>query len=213
MLELMAQKTAEAGEDSAFDIATDYPLVTASSVREGEWLTKSLEEAGLVVATSLSSTLDAVTMKGWEYLSQLRQSGPNSAFVFVAMSFAAEMSDLYDKAIAPAVRQAGYEPIRVDRKEHANSIDDEIVGNIRKSRFMVADFTSQRAGVYFEAGMMNGLGRTVIWMCDKGELEKVHFDVRQRNFIDWASVDDTRKRLYDQIRAIEGEGPNIPTVA
>ena len=69
-----------------------------------------------------------------------------------------------------AVRLAGYEPFRVDRKEHANSIDDEIIGNIRKSCFMVADFTGQRAGVYFEAGMMNGLGRTGIWMCKKEEL-------------------------------------------
>src|SRR6266478_5318453 len=172
MLELMAQKTSEAGDDSEFDIATDYPLVTASSVREAEWLKKSLEDAGLVEASSLSSTLDAVTMEGWEYLSQLRQSGPNSAFVFVAMSFAAEMSEFYDKAIEPAVRQAGYEPIRVDRREHANSIDDEIIGNIRKARFMGADFTGQRAGVYFEAGMMNGLGRTVVWMCDKRELER-----------------------------------------
>ncbi|SRR6266478_9216932 len=89
-----------------------------------------------------------------------------------AMSFAAEMSEFYDKAIEPAVRQAGYEPIRVDRREHANSIDDEIIGNIRKARFMGADFTGQRAGVYFEAGMMNGLGRTVVWMCDKRELER-----------------------------------------
>jgi len=66
---------------------------------------------------------DTVTANGWERIDELRQSGPNSAFVFVAMSFATELGDLYDKAIAPAVRQAGYEPIRVDRKEHANSID------------------------------------------------------------------------------------------
>src|SRR5260370_3452908 len=127
---------------------------------------------------------DTVTANGWERIDELRQSGPNSAFVFVEMSVRAELAELFDKAIAPAVRQAGYEPFRVDRKEHANSIDDEIVGNIRKSRFMVADFTDQRAGVYFEAGMMNGLGRTVIWMCDKAELGKVHFDVRHGNFID-----------------------------
>lgn len=119
------------------------------------------------------------------------------------------MSGLYDDAIAPAVRQAGYEPIRVDRKEHTNSIDDEIVGSIRRSRFMVADFTGQRAGVYFEAGMMMGLGRNVIWMCDKKELGKVHFDVRQRNFIDWDSVEDAKERLYKRIVAMEGEGPNV----
>ena len=170
----------------------------------------SLANAGLIGRTSQNS--GALSMAGWERVGELRQAGPKSAFAFVAMSFAAKMNDLYDKSIAPAVRQAGYEPIRVDRKEHTNSIDDEIIGNIRKSRFMVADFTEQRPGVYFEAGMMNGLGRTVIWMCDKGELEKVHFDVRQRNFIDWSSVEDARKRLYDRIRAIEGEGPNALAV-
>jgi hypothetical protein len=145
-----------------------------------------------------------------ERIAQLRQAGPDSVSVFVAMSFASEMSELYDAAIAPAVREVGYEPIRVGRKEHANSIDDEILGNIRKSRFMVADFTGQRAGVYFEARMMNGLGRTVIWMCKKEELEKAHFDVRQRNFIDWASVEGARTRLHNRILAIEGQGPNVP---
>lgn len=41
-----------------------------------------------------------------------------------------------------------------------NRIDDEIIGRIRASRFIVADFTGHRPGVYFEAGMMLGLGRT-----------------------------------------------------
>jgi predicted fused transcriptional regulator/phosphomethylpyrimidine kinase len=125
------------------------------------------------------------------------------------MSFHADLNALFDRAIEPAVRQAGYEPVRIDRKEHTNSIDDEIIGSIRKSRFMVADFTGNRAGVYFEAGMMGGLGRTVIWMCDRRELDRVHFDVRQRNFIDWDTPEDARRRLYKRILAIEGEGPNL----
>ena len=72
---------------------------------------------------------------------------------------------------------------------------------------MVADFTGQRADVYFEAGLMSGLGRTVIWMCRKEELKNVHFDARQYNFIDYKNVAEARKRLYDRIIAIEGEGP------
>ena len=200
-LELMAQGSERAGEISKFDAARDYPLVTARDAKEVQWVMDALANRGLILPQG------ALTVAGWERTAQLRQAGPNSPFVFVAMSFSGAMSDLYDKAIAPAVRNAGYEPIRVDRKEHTNSIDDEIVGNIRKSRFMVADFTGQRAGVYFEAGMMAGLGRNVIWMCDKNELEKVHFDVRQRNFIDWESVEDARARLYKRILAIEGQGP------
>jgi hypothetical protein len=211
LLELVAKNTPTAGDDSAFDFQTDYPLVTASGVNEAEWLRDSLLEAGLLGSGKKghSNTSCVLTMRGWEYLSQLRREGSRSAFVFVAMSFSSAMSGLFDGAIEPAVRQAGYEPFRVDRKEHTNSIDDEIVGIIHKSRFMVADFTGQRAGVYFEAGMMTGLGRNVIWMCDGQELNKVHFDVRQRNFINWESQEDARQRLFKRILAIEGEGPNI----
>ena len=88
-----------------------------------------------------------------------------------------------------------------------NRIDDEIIGQIKRSRFMVAGFTGQRSGIYFEAGMMLGLGRTVIWMCKKSELNQVHFDTRQYNFIDYENVTDAKKRLYDRIIAIEGQGP------
>jgi hypothetical protein len=206
LLTLLAEHSKGVGQISDFNILEDYPLVTARDSFEAEWLLDCLSGRG---AITRAGTSGALTMTGWERLDQLRQRGPDSAFAFVAMAFSIKMSNLFDSAIEPAVRSAGYEPIRVDRKEHANSIDDEIIGGIRKSRFMVADFTGQRAGVYFEAGMMTGLGRPVIWMCDKQELSAVHFDVRQRNFIDWTDVEDAKHRLYKRIVAIEGEGPNV----
>jgi len=88
-----------------------------------------------------------------------------------------------------------------------NRIDDEIIGRIKASRFMVADFTGHRQGVYFEAGMMLGLGRTVIWMCKDNDLANSHFDTRQYNFINYSGVEEAQKRLYDRIMAIEGAGP------
>jgi hypothetical protein len=75
---------------------------------------------------------------------------------------------------------------------------------------MVADFTGQRAGVYFEAGLMQGIGRTVIWLCRNEVLSSdggLHFDIRQFNFIAYSSVEDARKRLYNRILALEGQGP------
>ena len=213
VLEMMARMTDKPGSQSKFEASRDYPLVAARDPQEVAWIIEALADRRFLEGVTIdlgtmSSARGTLTLKGWERVAELRQAGPNSRFVFVAMSFSGALSNLYDGAIAPAVRQAGYEPIRVDRKEHANPIDDEIVGSIRRSRFMVADFTGQRAGVYFEAGMMTGLGRTVIWMCDKRELREVHFDVRQRNFIDWDSVEDARQRLYKRILAIEGEGPD-----
>ena len=47
--------------------------------------------------------------------------------------------------------------MRIDRHEHVNKIDDEIIAEIRRARFVVADFThgdtGGRGSVYYEAGI------------------------------------------------------------
>jgi hypothetical protein len=208
LLSLLVRKTSVMGNCSTFDPLKDYPLLTARSREEVEFLIEALIQRKYVRGGPTSAT---VTIAGWERLEELRKSGRNSALVFVAMWFDRSIAQLYDEAIMPAIREVGYEPLRIDRHEHVNRIDDEIVGQIRRSGFMVADFTGQRLGVYFEAGLMMGLGRNVIWMCRQDELtdQKLHFDIRQYNFIPWESVEDARCKLLHRIRAIEGEGPLI----
>jgi hypothetical protein len=194
------------GEYTTFNPDTDYPLLIARSSGEIEFLLKELRSSGYIDGTHDGSFL---TMTGWRRLEEIRKTGRLSNRAFVAMWFDKSMDDLYADAIEPAIRDAGYDPLRIDRHEHVNRIDDEIIAQIRRSRFMVADFTGQCYGVYFEAGMMMGLGRTVIWLCDKKELDegKLHFDVRQFNFIAYESLEDAKARLYNRIVAIEGEGP------
>jgi nucleoside 2-deoxyribosyltransferase len=81
-------------------------------------------------------------------------------------------------------------------------LDDEIIASIRGAKFLVADFTGQRNGVYFEAGFMLGLGRPVIWICKKEDLKNVHFDTRQYNTIDCVDETDLKKRLVNRILAL-----------
>jgi hypothetical protein len=206
LLEHMGRMSPALGEYTTFKSDRDYPLLIARNSGEVDYLIGQLRKRGYI-----DNTLDGsfLTLAGWERLEEIKRTGRLSNRVFVAMWFDKSMDDLYDNAIKPAIREAGYEPLRIDRYEHANRIDDEIIAQIRRSRFMVADFTGQRYGVYFEAGMMLGLGRTVIWMCKKEELDegKLHFDVRQFNFIAWESIEDAKKRLYYRILAIEGQGP------
>jgi hypothetical protein len=206
LLELMARMSPALGEYTTFKPDRDYPLLIARSVDEIQFLLKELRSLRYIDGTLDGSFL---TLTGWWRLEEIRKTGRLSNRAFVAMWFDKTMDDLYTNAIEPAIRDAGYDPLRIDRHEHVNRIDDEIIAQIRRSRFMVADFTGQRYGVYFEAGMMIGLGRTVIWLCDKKELGEgnLHFDVRQFNFIDYESTEDARKRLYNRILAIEGEGP------
>ena len=184
----------------------DYPLLPWSNKTEVMYLLNALCARGFVLASGLGY---AMLMPGWEHLEKIRQEGHASVRCFVAMSFSEAMNDVYDQAIAPAVAQAGYEPLRLDKLEHSNRIDDEIVGQIKRARFMVADFTEQRAGVYFEAGLMQGIGRTVIWMCRNQELEEgqLHFDVRQFNFIGYDSPAEAKQKLCNRILSVEGEAP------
>ena len=57
------------------------------------------------------------------------------------MWFDLSMDEAYQNGIQPAIEDAGYEAVRIDRKDHNNKIDDEIIAEIRRSRFLVADFT------------------------------------------------------------------------
>lgn len=148
---------------------------------------------------------------GYARLAEL--DGENSASVqaFVAMWFDDSMQDAFEKGIAPGIRDAGYEPVRIDGKEHNNKIDDEIIAEIRRSRFMVADFTQgetgARGGVYYEAGFAHGLNIPVIFTCRKDIIDKVHFDTRQYNHIAWETHEELSKRLSQRISATIGDGP------
>ena len=91
--------------------------------------------------------------------------------------------------------------MRMDLKEHNQKICDAIIAEIRRSRFLVADFTGHRGGVYFEAGYALGLGIPVIWTCREDELADTHFDTRQYNHVVWKNEKDLFEKLKRRIEA------------
>jgi hypothetical protein len=146
---------------------------------------------------------------GWEAIGKCRKPNELSEKVFVAMSFCDDMKPLYLEGIAPAIEEdCGYQPVRIDNKEFVGDVVDEILAEIRESRFVVADVTGQRAGVYYEAGFALGLGLPVVWSCRENEIDKVHFDTRQQNHIVWNDAKQLRERLANRIRAVIGLGPH-----
>lgn len=146
-----------------------------------------------------------ISPKGWLVL----EGAPNvsSQMGFCAMWFNDEVTPLWIDVIEPAIREAGYEPLRIDGKQHNGKIDDEIMASIRASRFVVSDFTGNRGGVYYEAGFAHGLGLPVVFMCREGDA--LHFDVRQYNCIFWKpdQLLEARNSLKNRIRATLGQGP------
>lgn len=158
-----------------------------------------------------------LTLDGWKALEAAVSVRAAVKQVFVAMWFNDETQAAYDQGIAPALKQLGYDAIRIDQKEHNNKIDDEIIAEIRRSRFVVADFTCgivgqgneetavPRGGVYYEAGFAQGLGIPVIWAVRADQIKHVHFDTRQFNHITWTTPEELRHKLYNRVAAVIGD--------
>lgn len=120
----------------------------------------------------------------------------------------------YRNTVVAAVEYCGYKPIIVDQQEYNDFIMNQVVSLIKQSRFLIADFTSRpefekdgyvkngvRGGVYWEAGMAYGLGKTVIHTCEDNldSRNRIHFDVGQYNTIFWKEEElKTEIRPLDQ---------------
>jgi nucleoside 2-deoxyribosyltransferase len=87
-----------------------------------------------------------------------------------------------------------------------------MVIEIRKAQFLVADFTGQKGGVYFEAGFALGLGRPVFWTTHEDEMKnnRIHFDTNHYQHIVWKEPSDLQGQLSEKIVAILGYGPKRP---
>ena len=159
-----------------------------------------------------------ITVDGYGQIAD-QATNPDSSKAFVAMWFHESLDAVLAESFEPAIRAAGYKALRIDRKPHLGKIDDEIIADIRRSRFMVADFThgdeGARGSVYFEAGFAFGLDIPVIFTCRKDMLDELHFDTRQYPHIAWeeGKMDEFQTQLRNRIEALIGRGPNpTPTL-
>lgn len=195
-----------------------------------QFLTKEAVQQGhLNLGRAGSNASFSISYSGHKYAASLGASLSQSDKIFVAMWFGSEeQTRLYENAIAPAVQQAGYTPIRIDNTEHNEKIDDQIIAEIRQSKAVIVDLTcglakpeswsksdivgSPRGGVFYEAGFAKGLGLPVIWSvkAEIADLENVvHFDIRQFNQLRWGEdLGEFLEKLRYRIEATLGRGPN-----
>ena len=153
-----------------------------------------------------------VTVDGRSHIEE-EKVNVDSAQGFIAMWFDDSMKAASRDGIEPAIVDAGYSPMRIDAKLDINKIDDEIVAQIRRSRFLVADCThgdtKARGSVYWEAGFAYGLGIEVIYTCRKDKAKDLPFDTRQFSHIIWETPADLRSQLKERVSARLGDGPGM----
>lgn len=229
------------GDKITVNAGDDYPLYYCKEPAEVIAILNLLFKEGFTFASDSINPHNnlSITTKGYQRLREIKKPNLASRLCFVAMWFKPEMNDVFDRAIKPAIEfvELGetiprYQAVKIDNVEHVNDINDEIIAQIRRSRFMVCDLSGYRGGVYFEAGFAHGLGLEVIYTCRKDwtkeeiltdnsgnevstlfdserrqigvKKEGVHFDLAHRNRIEWEpdKLEDFKTKLENRIKAV-----------
>jgi hypothetical protein len=196
-----------------FNAATTLLCVASCSAQpsDAHALAEYLEHLGAIrLDSSIHPPMWQLLAKGHIIHEQMTGRRRGAVQAFVAMWFAPELKPAYEQGFAVAISGAGYSPLRVDMAEHAGKIDDRIIAEIRRSAFIVADFTGHRGGVYYEAGFAHGLNRPAFFACRDDHKNKLHFDVRQYNTILWKEPTDIIRSLQNRILAVLGAGSLNP---
>ncbi len=159
-----------------------------------------------------------LTAKGWLRIDDLSKSISTSDSAFIAMWYG-PLTARFREAAIQAVTACGYKPIIVDDTEFNGFIMDEVITLIRQARFLIADLScipeednntkprvtgGVRGGVYWEAGMAYGMGKTVIQTCIDTEESnrRIHFDLNQYRTIFWKE-DELITGIIDLINPVK----------
>jgi len=211
-LRALAAMVEEVGYDpnSTYSFSQTLRIHAVSYSKDQEQLhvlLQILESDGLVNVNGMMGDAVRITAAGLLQAEELSQPGGAYLQGFVAMSFDPVMNDAYTSGFDPGIRGAGYRPFRIDGKDHINGISDEILAEIRRSRFLVADYTHMNNGVYFEAGVAVGLGIPLIATCRADHLDKLHFDIKHINTLKWETPEQLARDLAKRIAGVIGAGP------
>lgn len=200
------------GETVWVEPSTHSGIIGAKSPEGFALILRHLFDAGLV-AGNLPEAIGALgrahvtlSFDGWDYYEQLRLGGATYRKAFMAMKFGDEMLDqVIHSVFKPCVKQTGFELFRLDDVPRAGLIDDRLRVEIQAADFLIADLTHDNLGAYWEAGYAEGLGKPVIYTCEKEKFErdKTHFDTNHHLTIVWDknSPEKAGENLKATIRA------------
>jgi hypothetical protein len=203
----LGEKAKGYAEHLTLDPAKDLSLIGAETIKGFVWIVHNAIESDLVEGSiTNTSMILRLSFKGWEYYQELKKGAVESRKAFMAMQYGDEMlNKIFEDVFKPAVKQTGFELFILQERPKAGLIDDRLRVEIQTSRFLIADLTHENAGAYWEAGYAEGMGKPVIYTCEKKKFEekKTHFDTNHHLTILW-DLDDTEttaEELKASIRA------------
>lgn len=214
-------------ETSSDEATIDKVLLTsiigAKNIKDVEYVINETDKKNFIIKSvpsqNLSITLSddghrlsntnlislGLTSDGWNRYEEIKQSGGLRGKAFMAMKFDdIELDNIYQGHFKVAVKQTGFDLIRLDEYPRAGLLDNHLREQIKKSRFLLADLTDNNLGAYWEAGYAEGLNKPVIYLCEENffNANRTHFDTNHLLTIKWNknNLDKADQELKDTIR-------------
>lgn len=105
---------------------------------------------------------------------------------------AGHFNKIYEQIIVPAVKEAGFEPVRADSNQICDSIMQKILKNLVECDMAICDLSSRNPNVMYELGIRQAYGKKVVLIQDDAT-DKI-FDVAGINTVFYK-----RDRLYENV--------------
>jgi nucleoside 2-deoxyribosyltransferase len=176
--------------------------LTLELIRKGTLVGNERRAMGI----SPSALYVGLTLKGWEDY-QAEISGKFAGkYGFIALKFGDSILDPFvQNEVKPAVKIGiGFDLIDLRDVSQAGVIDNIMRAQIRDSAFVLVDLTHDNSGAYWEAGYAEGLGKPVIYLCEKSKFDqaKTHFDTNHCTTVIWErdNVEQFKNELIATLR-------------
>ncbi len=140
------------------------------------------------IATDPLDKAAQLTFDGWEHFEQIQAGTVVYRKAFMAMKYGDSiLNSIVQGTFKPSTIRAGFELKPQNETHHAGLIDNLMRVEIQSADFLIADLTHQNLGAYWEAGYAEGLGKPVIYTCEKSVFDdkKTHFDTNHHLTIVW----------------------------
>ncbi len=193
-------------------------IVGASSKKFAEQMLEELYGSGIIKMSEPTRLFEGTTFRdvnltlgGWKQYEQEKRGGFDGNYGFLAMQFGdGDLDAFVQEVLKPVVKEkTGYELVNLDDRSRAGVIDDIMRIQIRDARFVIVDLTHDNNGAYWEAGYAEGLGKHVIYICEKKKFNEknTHFDTNHCTTVPWSRDDDEGfcQKLVATLRRSLGE--------
>lgn len=218
LIRIIGEQFAENGDCYFINATIDYARIGALNPQMFAQLFHELESKNLVKGMFtkevtnpqgggiLTGTTYGLTLDGWDRYEAEKIGKFSSKYGFIAMKFGdLELDKFVENIVKPIVKsEVSFDVVHMRDVGRAGLIDNIMRQQIRDAAFVLVDLTHDNSGAYWEAGYAEGLGKPVIYICERKKFDetKTHFDTNHSTTVMWSEdkTEEFKKELIATLR-------------